>query len=108
MKTQLTVDLKKVQWATYHWINGKGDERRIKPTAPTALGAEVSTTELAQAVPMLEYPTESMYSRALRKGILDTWKPVCRLHITANRVLTFTGDKATSIWKAYNKHIYSK
>lgn len=104
---QITIDFKKVQWATYHWINGKGDERKTKPDYFTANGTPIINGD--KAYPYLpEYPSESTLERAKRLDILDVWKPVCQLHITANRTLTFTGNRATQIWKAYNAHIYGK
>lgn len=104
--TQRTVDLHKVQWADYFWINGKGDQLRCKPDRATANGTQIPDSF---AWPYdLRYPSETAIERATRQGFLDTWKPVCILHITANRCLTYTGDKATNIWKAYNAHIYKK
>jgi hypothetical protein len=105
-KTQRTVDLKKVQWADYFWINGKGDRHKYKPNYATANGIPYEGNELAPH--HTEHPGETMVERAWRLGVNDIWKPVCILHITANRCLTYTGDKATSIWKAYNAHIYGK
>ena len=42
---QRTIALNKIQWCDYYWINGKGDERRTKPTKPTVNGQEFSTSE---------------------------------------------------------------
>lgn len=104
---QRTIDLKKVQWCDYYWINGKGDTRRTKPQFDTVNDSPVSN--VAIAYPLLqESPHETMLERAKRLGILDVWKPVCRIHITANRCLTYTGEKATKFWQAYNAHIYKK
>lgn len=99
--------MKKVQWATYHWINGKGDERPYKPSLPTVNNEPISAKALAWPYD-LAFPGELAVEKAKRLGILDVWKPVCRLHITANRTLTFVGERATRMWRAYNEYIYNK
>jgi len=103
--TQRTVDFNKVQWADYFWINGKGDQRRKMPEGHTVNGDDIVADAIAWPM-RLAFPHETMLQRARRLEILDVWRPVCRLNISANRTLTYVGIKATAIWKAYNKHIY--
>lgn len=100
---QRTIALNKIQWCDYYWINGKGDERRTKPAKPTVNGQEFSTSEW-HGTDM----KETMLGYATRRGLLDIWKPVCLIHVTANRTIIYTGAKATQFWRAWNKYIYEK
>jgi|JI10StandDraft_1071094.scaffolds.fasta_scaffold1075846_2 hypothetical protein len=107
MKPQRTIDFNKVQWADYFYVTRLGQRSRTKPTGPTVNGQRISITEYAYPF-YNNYPAETCYERAKRCDLIDVWKPVCILHVTANRCLTYTGVEAVKIWRQYNAHIYGK
>jgi hypothetical protein len=49
-----------------------------------------------------------MLEEASRKRLLDTWIPCVTFQVTANHRLTYTGDKAMSLWKAWNERVFNK
>ena len=77
--------------------------RHVKPSVPTVHGLWFTTDEHVfgcEESTMLEYATENK--------LLDVWTPELRLKITANTWLTYTGDKAISLYKAYRERIFNK
>lgn len=103
MKPQRTINFDKVQWADYWYVNQCGETKRCKPTEPTVHGIPVGNR---MAPWHHQYPFETMLERATRLGILDKWTPRCRLVISANRELTYTGLQAAKMWQRYNNYIY--
>lgn len=97
------VDLKKVQWASLTYWNQHGNVKAYKPITSTVFG-ETVRDEYAAYHP--SYPQERMLERATRLGILDVWIPHLTLQLTANHQLVYTGEKALSIWKAWQSKIY--
>lgn len=96
------VDLRKVQWATLHYVNQHGQKQRHKPVygSYTVYGDFVNATDKVFGT------SETMLDYAKRKGLLDVWTPVCTLHITANRKLRYVGNKALSMWAAWEARIF--
>lgn len=103
---RIVLDLNKVQWAKYYWINQYGDMRHTDVTVPTVHSEPVFNSEYAAYHP--DYPFESMYERALRLLLLDIWTPVCYMQLTANHSVTFTGKKATTMWKMWCNKILNR
>lgn len=92
MTTNHTIlDLNKVQHASFGYVNQYGHKRRLRPRA----------TFLNQTVPV---PKDKPYLSAK----LDKWFPVVSFQLTANHCLTYTGDKAVAMWKAWQEKIFNK
>ena len=95
------VDLGKAQWCTFYYKNQYDNVRKRKPTKPTVSGCLVKDEmHINGKQTMLEYATEHK--------LLDVWTPICRVVLTANKSLRYTGDKAKSIWKEWNRRIFKK
>lgn len=103
---RIVVDLNKCQYAAFWYVNQYGISVFVKPALPTVRGAYCASYELAGYHP--DYPSESMLQRAERLNLLDTWTPVCQFQLTANHSLTYTGDKAVNMWKAWREKIFNK
>jgi hypothetical protein len=74
-----------------------------KPTAPTVHGSRFNVNEHTfgcEECTMLEYAKEN--------NLLDVWTPELRLKITANTWLTYTGNKAVSLYQTYCDRIFNK
>jgi hypothetical protein len=118
---KIVVDLNKCQYAWRSWVTLCGNYKRSsKPTEPTVHGQEFDCD--APAFGSIEFTmadfivpktitmptTETLYQRAKRRKLLDTWIPCVTLQVTANHRLTYTGDKAESIWKAWCEKQFNK
>lgn len=103
---KIVLDLNKVQWAKYYWINQYGDRRHIDVTVPTVRSQPVFDSEYAAYHP--DYPCETELERAKRLDLLDIWQPVCYMQLTANHSVTFTGTKATTMWKMWCAKILNR
>ena len=96
------VDLNKVSYAKFYYANQDGDRRRIKPNYETVHNDRVDKNAIVFGT------TKTMLVYAAECGILDDWTPVCKLQLSNSHVLRYTGDKAKSIWKEWNKRIFKK
>lgn len=112
MKTKrdnrIILDLSKCQYARFYYRNQHGDTRNILP-APQYMsvrGCDIEKT--ASSFPHPDYPYESMYDRAKRLGLLEHWTPEVFFKVTANAGVIFTGDKAMSMYAAWNEKIFNK
>lgn len=105
LNNKIVVDLNKVQFGSVHYVNQYGDIKQKKPDYPTVYGKEV-VYEYAAYHP--DFPGETMLQRAVRLDILDKWTPICIFQLSANHTLTYTGEKAISMWKAFNIKIFKK
>lgn len=104
---RIVFDINKVAYAWLYWRNQHGETLRYMPTVHTAHCSEIPVN--AYAYPMLnEYPKETAFERAKRLGVLDVWHPVVKLRMSAADVLEFSGDKARSIWSAWNEKQFNK
>ena len=102
---RIVVDLNKVQWARFGYRNKDGDWRNLKPEMPTVHNQ--SFDEDAQLFGTIDSPV-SMLQYAIDHKLLDVWIPECRLKVTANCILTYTGDRAISIWKEWSKRQFNR
>lgn len=103
---RVVVDLRKVQYAWLYWENQWRNVCAIKPKTPSVYGVKIPPNEYAHF--HTDYPNETCIERARRLDILDKWHPVLKLQLTANHRLTYTGNKALSIWKEWNSRIFGK
>ena len=106
------VDLNKVSYANFYWATSFGLLRKTKPTTPTVNGVSLSKTDFAPAVIGVDgkevFPRESMVARATRRKLIDSWEPHCVLQLSNSHSLTYTGAKAQSIWKEWNRRQFKK
>lgn len=100
------VDLNKVQWASLHYKNDKGNILGGKPPRNTVHG--IAFDDTAFAYPHVEYPLETCLERAKRLEILDVWTPVLVLQVQCNRTIRYTGPKAISVWKAWRAKVFGE
>jgi hypothetical protein len=110
---KIVVDLNKVSYAWRSWVTTCGNyKRQDRPTAPTVHGHEFDCEAPARLVFNLqgteELGVQTMLQRAHDLGILDIWIPCTTLQVQANHRLTYTGEKAGSIWKAWCEKQFNK
>lgn len=106
MKTQRTIDLKKVNQCDFFYRNQDGNILRISTTRKTVHGIPFEPHTLA--MPHIDYPLENCLERATRLGILDKWIPICILKFTKYDIVEYKGQKAIDMKNSYNAHIYGK
>lgn len=98
----LVIDLTKCQWATLYYKSNTGYTSPTKPVFPTVQGSTFipSARHLAGGCTLLEY--------AIQYRLLDVWHPMCTFQLSANHCVTYTGDKAISMYDAWRAKIFSK
>ena len=102
---RIVVDLNKILHAElyYETFNcGVTYRRHTKPKWATFNGQDVIESD------RLYKTGESALSYLTRRGMLDKWYPVLILQASNNHSLRYTGIKAMSIWKEYNRRIFKK
>lgn len=100
------VDLNKIQWIKRIFINQHYETVYIKPKHPTVHCSPIILDEPALYHPL--FPGESCGQRAERLGLLDIWTTVIYCKLSAGRCLTYTGQKAISIYDAWCSKIYGR
>ena len=103
---KIIVDLNKVQHARLYYENQFGDKVE-KALEHSSRGVQYNPMALAFNLTS-DMILETLEHRAVRLKIKDIWTPVCRLKLTANECLEYTGDKAISIYKEWCKRIFKK
>ena len=104
---RIVVDLGKVQYARFFYRNQYGDVVNTLPDKPTVMGASFDPDEY-RFRPNETEPKETLIEHAVRMKLLDIWTPELRLQVQANHSLTYTGDKAVSIWKEWGRRMFKK
>jgi len=99
---RIVCDLNKVQWARFFYRNQYGNIVNVKPTKPTVRALEFDPDE------MHINGIETLISNAKRFNLLDHWTPEVKFQLTANHSLTYTGKKAVSLWKEWNRRMFNK
>ena len=108
-KNRIVVDLSKCQYAWHSWVTTCGNYKRaFKPEFPTVHGHEFDCDAPAFMSGLSSLTPVTMLEEASRKRLLDTWIPCVTFQVTANHRLTYTGDKAMSLWKAWNERVFNK
>ena len=104
----IVCDLNKVSYAKHYYENQHGQTYRTRPTSHTSRG-EAIPEGFHKAIPgRKETYAETNLEAARRLGILDVWTPVTRLQFANCHAIEYTGEKAQSIWKAWNEKIFNK
>jgi len=109
MKT--VVDLSKVQYASFGWRNQAGHIADTKPRKPTHNAFPLHDDIMMPQVETPDgrtFPAESELARARRRGFIDIWEPVCALTFASNHNVCYTGKRAQSIWKEWNRRQFKK
>ncbi len=101
---RIVCDLNKAQWVKYYYQNQYGNIVYKVPCVTTVFGEAVD--EDAKALFHADYPNESQLARAYRLKLVDVWTPTLVIKFSANETLYYTGDKAKSLFKAWNAKIY--
>lgn len=113
----LVVDLNKAAYAWFYWRNQFGEVRRLKPTKPSCHGMTFNPDETVTLCINNDGPFEgrelpppkvTLLKLATIRNTLDYWTPVVRFRMSCADVLEFTGDKAQSLWKAWNEKQFKK
>lgn len=100
------LNLRKVAYVELWFVNQTGTRISENPTQPTVGGMPIPAG--VYAMPLCEYPSETMLERARRLEILDRWTPVARFHYTKYDSVTFQGEKALKLHRAFASIIYNK
>lgn len=106
MSEQLLVNLRKAHAARLWWTNQWGMKAKSKPATPTVHGQVIDVHALAMRLP--DELDETMLERAMKRGILDVWRPVCRVDFSSRVHEFFQGDRALKIYAAWAAEIFSK
>lgn len=102
----IVVDLNKVQYAKFYYINQYGNIRYTMPAFSTVRNEIVNDEIMAAFHP--EHPGETIHARAKRLNLVDVWGVQLVMKLQANSSLIFTGEKAKSLWKAWKAKHYGK
>lgn len=106
---RIVCDLSKVIYAKHYWENQHKQTRRLQPDGPTSFNDRLRADQYTVPVQGQKHTyKETELEAAMRLGILDVWFPVTRIQFANNHALEYTGEKAESIWKAWNEKIFSK
>jgi hypothetical protein len=103
---KILVDLNKVQWARFGFVNQYGQWRDEIPKLTSIRCEPVYPDKPAHY--HVQYPGETESQRAKRLGLLDVWNPQLTLKLTANEHLIYTGQKALTLWEVWKAKIYGK
>jgi len=95
------VNLRAVQFADFYYKSGVY-KRHTKPKFPTVNNTEILPGQKCFAT------GDDLLTVAKRRNLLDVWIPVCRLQLSANHSLLYTGKKAVSIYKEFSRRQFSK
>ena len=104
----IVCDLNKVSYAKHCYESQHQQTYRTKPRMPTVFGEGIPEGFHKEIPGRKETYAETNIEAARRLGILDVWTPVTRLQFANCHAIEYTGEKAQSIWKAWNEKIFSK
>lgn len=101
-----TFSLSSVAYASFYWRNREDNIHcRTEPKYYSANGVIFNAKEFA---PLVDgYEGETLLERARRLGILDSWTPVVKFTLKNGHRLIFEGERAKSLWKAWNAKVFS-
>ena len=105
----IVIDLNKVAYAKHYYENQHGQTRRLHPDNPTSFGDLLRRDSYTMPVQgQKETYRETEVEAAARLHILDVWFPVTRFQFANTHSIEYTGEKAQTMWKAWNEKIFSK
>ena len=99
---RIVCDLAKVQYARFFYRNQYGETVNLLPKHPTVHAMKFDPDD------MHINGKETLIAYAHRTKCLDVWTPEVKLQVQANHSLTYTGEKATNIWKEWCRRQFKK
>lgn len=90
----------KVSYCDYFFANQYGDTATKLPSMDTLFGHSVDPAD------KLYKSEETKLAAARRTGLIDKWIAQCKFQLSNNHSITYTGDKATSMYKAWCAHVF--
>lgn len=100
---RVVLDLGKCSYAWTGWITANGNSKRqFKPITPTINGQQFDANVYLFGSHKL------LIDVAYERGMLDIWIPYTTFQLSNNHSLTYIGDKAVSMMKAWNERIFNK
>jgi len=100
---KVVCDINKVQYAELFFVNQYGNKRLKMPEHPSVRGDEFNPDAIC-----LGSGSMSMMEYATKNKMLDIWTPVAEFQYASNHFLSFTDDKALSMWQAWKAKIFGK
>lgn len=98
---RVVCDLKKVQYASYHYVNQYGDTSDyFRRHTCHGSSYDPKAIVLGKGIMMEDY--------AIMKGVKDIWTPVVTLQFAANHSVEYKGARAKSIWAEWNRRQFKK
>lgn len=99
-------DLNKAQWVEFYYRNQHG---QVSPTAlsHSVFGQPYKPEDSAMTF-STAVPVKSLEQLAVEKGIKDIWTPEIKVIFASNHAIRYTGDKAVSINREWNRRIFKK
>ena len=104
---RIVVNLSSVQWARFGYRNQYGAWRNKLPENGLTYRSQPILTSSLMFNPTMDRP-KLVLDWLKDNNMLDIWQPELYLKLTANESLVYTGEKAKSIWKAWNEKIFKK
>lgn len=102
---KIIVNLSSVQWARFGYRNQYGDWANHYPKCETFRGHFIPVENMFNPCHQTPVSAEEYLTQ---NNMLDIWQPELYLKLAASDSLVYTGEKAKSIWKAWNEKIFKK
>jgi len=96
---KIVVDLNKVQHAKFGYRNQYGQFSDKKKISVRGDQFDPNVYHVS-GISMIIFASES--------GLIDMWRPVVILKLTANESLEYSGDRAVSIYKEWCSRVFKK
>lgn len=106
-RMSMTIDIKKARYASFGFVNQEGNISSHQHKMPTVNGSTFMENDYAYPLDH-NYPNETRIERARRLDILDRWTPIVIFIFTKYDRVEFRGERAKSLWQAYNAFMFSK
>jgi hypothetical protein len=97
---RIVVDLSKCQHAIFGYTNQFDQWSYKKIVSCRGLQFKPDDKCFMSEMTLLEH--------AKRNNLLDVWTPTLILKLTASETLQYTGDKAITMYKAWNERIFNR
>ena len=106
--TNHILSLEKVQWASFYYANQYGEFRQKLPSGPSVHSRVLGKNERAYIVTDVGLILGDALEVATQLKVLDVWVPQCKFQLSSNHTITYTGDKALSLWDTWRAKIFGK
>lgn len=102
INNHVVVDLNKVQEGWFYYRNQYGQTSCLKPKF-SVHGVKHNPEELH-----VFYKQLTLKQYADQQKLTDVWTPEVKFRLSANHDRVFTGKKAVTMWKEWNRKIFKK